>query len=487
MQRARIQYKNSILYAGLFFSGVLAAVSFDKPQYLFVFGIALLSLSYLVESLRGSYFKGGYLFGFGFFLTATWWLSVLEGYWYLPFLLSAYEAIFFAVPVYLSRRFFASKSDIRFYILFILISLFEFLRGYGRFGFPWMSGGFYLSETIFKKALYVYGIYAAGWIFYLMIAALASVLFSRKKITSFFIVFILLALLALPNAVNEPKFAEKITFQLLQDNILPSEKHHKDILQREKLISEHYSKLLEMASTDYDLIVFPESVHPGIYPWGVLSDSKVLNLSAGGSVVILGCESFENEKYYNSLVIFENKKPVYKYDKRFLVPFGEYLPYRDRLRWVPVVRDTTDFSFGKTQPVVVTSKAKLGLGICWESAIPGYGTEAALKGANLLVFSTNDNWFLHTNQSRAHWRHTKSQSDASGIPVLQCANAGITGFYFSGKERTLRVWQVDSLVGSVHLSRPDLRYLKAQKIIEKSFLFIFLAVVILASLNSRKF
>ncbi|MCX7999872.1 MAG: apolipoprotein N-acyltransferase [Leptospiraceae bacterium] len=355
----------------------------------------------------------------------------------------------------------------------------EVLRGAGRFGFPWMSAGFYLSGTIFRKSLFLYGIYGCSFLIYLLVGTITSSLVSDKKRSTFLTLAIILVLaLYLPSFLHSEKIHEIWKFSLLQDSLLPKEKHAEEPGLREKLMIEHFNLMLYKIPQETSVVVFPETSFPYVYPfedyWKNFLIGKTIEHK---SYFLLGVESIENDQYYNSVLVLSKEGILGKYDKKHLVPFGEYLPFRDSLRILPSVRDTKDFSFGKRDGLLDLNGLKIGIGICWESAVPGYGSDLARKGANILVFVTNDNWFMFTNQSEAHWRHTKAQSDCSGLPVVQSANAGITGYYVNGKERKLKTWIIDCLNVDLQPVKPNIKVLTFQNFFEKfsiAFSLIFL-------------
>jgi|GEM_PF-3813396 len=454
-----------------FLLGALTAASFEDPMYFPLYVISLIAFGIILDT--GYYeanFLKGYFFGFGFFLTAAWWLGFLKGLFFLPFLLAAFEALFFGLPAWLTNNDFLQKKSTRFYRFYLLIFIFEWLRGQGVFGFPWMSSGFYLQGTLFKDLLLLFGVYGCSFLIYFFVAAFLSFWSYRRAKDSVALLFLTAVLLLLPvtNFLQPEKISSKpLKVTLLQDNLLPEEKHEPDPDLRTKLILNNFLRLISLIPDKTDLIVFPETSFPYTFPFNHSWKDYFRTLSKQKNAVLLvGVQTFSGGRYYNSIVAFSSLGAFDRYDKRYLVPFGEYVPFRDWFRFFSIVSNSIDFSSGKKDPLIKIGDFKCGAGICWESAIPGYGRELALKGANLLVFVTNDNWFLFSNQSRSHWRHTKAQADASGLAVVQSANAGITGWYFNGKESVLVPWVVGALKAEVPLVEPVKGIIKLQKLFE---------------------
>lgn len=91
-----------------------------------------------------------------------------------------------------------------------------------------------------------------------------------------------------------------------------------------------------------------------------------------------------------------------RYDKRVLMPLGEYLPFA---RIYPSVRalspHTGNFDVGlRADPLMmpIEGKAKLSIMplICYEDLIPGLSRDAVLRGADVLLNLTNDAWYGET-------------------------------------------------------------------------------------------
>lgn len=404
---------------------------------------------------------------------------MLEGYCYLPLVLAAYEGVYFGLAVLLARKLSASDRT-KFYLLIPLsFALFEFLRGFGTFGFPWASTGFFLAGTGLRHNLMFYGVYGSGLLLSLLAGLLLAARENRKLTAA---VLMPLALLAVPLfLVPEAKVERNIKAAAAQDIILVEEKHSTEQATR-RMLEESFYHLYEKALKQKpELILLPETAFPEALNVSPAQQKFFRDSLLYDVLIVVGAERREDSRYYNSLYLFD-RTGVKTYDKRFLVPFGEFVPGRSYLDWIPEVANTSDFTPGKSPEVVETSLGIAGPGICWESALPFFGRAAALKGAQFLLFSTNDNWFLFSDQSMQHWRHTRAQADMSGLAVIQSANAGVTGVYFNGREKTLPVWSHDVLVAELPVVKPNRSVLEFAAVFETAaVLFSVLPLLVLFS------
>lgn len=94
------------------------------------------------------------------------------------------------------------------------------------------------------------------------------------------------------------------------------------------------------------------------------------------------------------------------YQKRQLVPFGEFVPGKERFPFLEALHVTrSDMKPGAdTQPLLNGGPGigKVGATICFESSYPRFLREQVARGAGLLVVSTDDAWFGRTAAARQH-------------------------------------------------------------------------------------
>ena len=137
-----------------------------------------------------------------------------------------------------------------------------------------------------------------------------------------------------------------------------------------------------------------------------------------------------------------------RYDKRVLVPFGEYMPLGDR---IPRLRELS-----ADPPLLsVGPLARLGALICYEDVIPGPARTAVAKGATLLVNLTNDAWYGDSAQPVQHqalavWRAVETRRD-----LVRATNTGLTSVLAATGEEVseLPTFTTATLTANTHLLR----------------------------------
>jgi apolipoprotein N-acyltransferase len=219
------------------------------------------------------------------------------------------------------------------------------------------------------------------------------------------------------------------------------------------LSMDRYSKLTQSLWGKYNIIIWPESSLP--LPLQ-MAESFIDNLDRqgkeSGSTLILGIPIEGNGGYYNTIVtVGQGKNQVYQ--KRHLVPFGEYIPFSrflsNALNFMNIPQ-AQSLSGKNEQPHFVIDDIKILPSICYEITFPSlirYGN----KSINMLLVVTNDAWFGHSNAQPQHLQMAAMRALEFGKPVLFVSNDGITAIINpDGRvETTIPQRQAKILVGSV--------------------------------------
>lgn len=202
-----------------------------------------------------------------------------------------------------------------------------------------------------------------------------------------------------------------------------------------------------------DLIIWPES--PMAIEYG--TDEAVtrdINQIATEykSYFIFSAIGRDGQKIFNSAqTVNPDGKALTRYDKRRLMPFGEYVPFRPLIGWLvpPMVGD---FNPGTTATVntlkllpresfVVNEKEtqgevalqrttnflRVGTFICYESAYPELVSDFVRQNAGLLVNISDDAWFGDSAGPRQHMDHVRMRAIENYRDILRVTNSGVTG------------------------------------------------------------
>lgn len=136
--------------------------------------------------------------------------------------------------------------------------------------------------------------------------------------------------------------------------------------------------------------------------------------------------------FYNSVYLLDAEGLQGRYDKRHLVPFGEYVPLSGVFAFLDTIaRNAGAFVRGEEIRLLDWGKERLGSAICFEITFPGDVAELVQAGATVLVTVTNDAWY---GDSWAPWQHLRAarfRAAESRRPLLRAAITGVTALVAS--------------------------------------------------------
>ncbi len=186
---------------------------------------------------------------------------------------------------------------------------------------------------------------------------------------------------------------------------------------------------LSAAAKNADLVVWPENAlpcwidEPECYAWLKAAAAR----PAGGSLV--GSVSKGDGRHVAAFLLDAKGEIKASYNKRQLVPFGEYVPLRGLLgRYIKPVAALGEFLPGApVQGLFKFRDFKIGAVICYESVFPYLFAGDARSGADMFVNITNDGWYLDTAAPYQHFLVNIFRAVENRRPVARAANNGISG------------------------------------------------------------
>lgn len=121
------------------------------------------------------------------------------------------------------------------------------------------------------------------------------------------------------------------------------------------------------------------------------------------------------------------------YVKRKLVPFGEYVPWRDFiLSILPALGEinmlSSDLLRGQEATVVETKTHGVDIGpiICFDSIYEETVRQTVAAGAEIISLSTNDSWFSDSAAVYMHNNQAKFRAIENGRYLVRSANTGVS-------------------------------------------------------------
>jgi apolipoprotein N-acyltransferase len=226
---------------------------------------------------------------------------------------------------------------------------------------------------------------------------------------------------------------------LVQANI--DQGHKWDEAYRQQTL-DRYSDLSAKAAQNVDLLVWPEAATPFLFEREPAYQGEVLQIAHDAqSPLLFGSPALRHERdgtpyLLNSAYLLTQSGTIAgRYDKRHLVPFGEYIPLRTLLFFLDkLVVGIGDFKTG-TGPLLLTlpkddslPPARFGVAICFEVIFPDEVRQMVKEGADFLVTITNDAWFGNSVAPYQHFGMVVLRAVENRTAFARAANTGISGF-----------------------------------------------------------
>jgi apolipoprotein N-acyltransferase len=186
----------------------------------------------------------------------------------------------------------------------------------------------------------------------------------------------------------------------------------------------------------YDLVVWPEGAVIGYQVGGADSDAlrQAIAETAPGASFVVGGRAYEAEGSYNSLFsLAPGGELLGRYDKHYLVPFGERWPLHDtlpglydavfRLFNLPPLAST---AAGQPPQPLPTALGAVSAFVCYESVFPQVQRAQVAAGARLLVLGTNDAWFARGAGAAQHFDMGRVRAIETRRWLVRAGNDGVT-------------------------------------------------------------
>jgi len=193
------------------------------------------------------------------------------------------------------------------------------------------------------------------------------------------------------------------------------------------------SRLSRTGSGRVDLVIWPEAAVPFYFEKDPFLTEEIYKLSTElGAPILFGAPG---QRVLKSGVAFTNsaflvasgRKLTGRYDKRNLVPFGEYVPLGQLLSFVPPVARGLAYAAltpGSGTELLRVRDARFGVLICYETIFGGLVRDASSQGADLLINVTNDAW-LGPAGARQHLAMARFAPIEARLPIVRVANRGV--------------------------------------------------------------
>ena len=392
-----------------------------------------------------------YAYFFGYFTVGLYWISIslsedwAQFFWLLPFSLIGIPFILSLImsPAFYLFWHFSGKTSTKLVGMISIFMMIELIRTYLLFQFSWNLLGYSLaSSSCFLVSASLWGVFGLTILSLLFGACPYLFLKRHTRSQGLFISIILLIIYGwgsfqLKN--HSPTFLP-LSMRLVQPNISQSLKwsptHAFYVLQ--KLLSLSVNSPRSPSPT---LVIWPESAIPFFLSEHKLHRERIVSSLPPQSLLVTGglrrelSSSLVPIRAWNSIFFLTLTGEIHTiYDKTHLVPFGEYIPFRNLFTLLPLKKLThgsLDFSKGEGNKTYTLPLSKNALSftlsplICYEISFPHQVTSHHQRPTWILNL-TNDAWFGKSSGPYQHLQMAQVRAAEEALPVIRVANTGIS-------------------------------------------------------------
>ena len=435
---------------------MLTSLSLPPLNYFFInfftFSLFFIFLTKKLNQHNNKFFcfVYGWLFGFGYFVTNLYWISISLTFdqnfkFLIPFtiiLIPSFLSIFYGLISYLFIILKPKKIVSSFFLFSLIFGILEFVRGSILTGFPWNLIAYSFSNQL--EFLSITSIIGSYWFNLFCISLFTSpavfVLKNKKLDAGVCILFLIAVILFfIHGSLNKEKF-DKIALKDYGFNIrvvssnISLDRFYKNI--NTSSVIKDLINISDPKDDEKTIFVWPEGILPNISQDNLIDYKSLFDEKfSKNHLLIIGTNRKSTskgvKKYYNSFSIYDNELNIINsYDKIKLVPFGEFLPFENILSKIGLKSLTNNyqsFSNGDKRDIIDLDQKNFSLKIlpliCYEIIYSGklfHKTDF-----DLIINISEDGWFGQSIGPNQHFVHSIFRAIESGKYVVRSANNGI--------------------------------------------------------------
>ena len=482
--------------------GILYFLSFPPFDFWYLIFPALYLFYYSLLTKEKS-FLSGFIFGcvaYGVILLGIQSIG-LEAWIPLTILMGSMYGLFAKLFSYLNV-----KSENNFYVLLSALAIFDLLRAYFPFGgFPWgfpstvLLTGPIDSPIFFGMHLYFknFGPTGSSLLIQSFPLIIALGVLSKNKQRNYFknyiifslIIFTIIIINLLVSDYQSTQIkSSELNITIVQGNSPCPGAKNRCSNERQRIYDSHLSQTQSLDGK-FDLVVWPESStgfnnDPGIHT-RVQNDISTEATRLDSYFLIGGDRPVENQ-YFENYGIFINKdgEIVDQYLKQHPVPFGEYIPFRKYLDWIPpLALVPRDMVRGDGQKIFMVNDTKISTVISFEGSFQRYIRNSVQEGAELVVILTNQASYGESGMSDQFILMSRANAISNERPIVHAAITGKSAFIdYNGKVISkTELFETETLTEKLEISKAETPYSKYGNYLNYIF------IVFGASVFARRF
>ena len=402
---------------------------------------------YRKKPYKKNLFTFGLLFGFGFYFSGISWitnsLTFDENFKILiPFaliLIPLFLSLFIALTILIIGPYL--KFNFPSIILFSgSLAFSDYLRAKLFTGFPWNLWAYStVKVNEILQILNIIGLYSYNLLL-ITVFALPTIFFFKISISKKVIYFTLISSIILglfifgnyeinKNKKKLGKINEKIFTKIISPNF--------DLKYglSERQIEERFKKVIKYSDPDKNketLFIWPEGVFSGYSYEEILIFKDMISKNFSKKhLIIFGVNKLDPKSgnFYNSMLVVNNNFDIVdSYNKRKLVPFGEFMPFENLLSSFGLKKITEghgSFIKGNKNNNLLVDKLNILPLICYEVIFTGLIQKSNID-TNLIINISEDGWFGKSIGPDQHFAKSIFRAIENDTFFLRSTNKGVS-------------------------------------------------------------
>lgn len=350
---------------------------------------------------------GSYVYGLGLLLPAQHWTGIYVGNF--PWIiLCSVQASFFVIPAFI----FAKSNRFKPYTFagsYVVVEL--LLRTIPFSGFGWSRLSYTQTQSPISIIYPLGGVVLVAWVLAFSVAI--------RRLSSLIVVLTLFSLAVIvPNQITN---SGKIKVALIQGGV---NKLGLDFNSKPREVFFRHLNQTNQLTELVDLIIWPENSVDIDINQNPDIKKQIVDMSVAKSAPILVGGVINSPSGLKNQSMLFNPYLSQIYTKRYLTPFGEYLPIRSiAMRFSPYANQINDFVAGERGKVFSSRSGSFQTLICYELINDKFRDEI---NSNLLVVQTNNATFGNTAQLDQELDIAKVRARESGRNIAYVSTTGVT-------------------------------------------------------------
>lgn len=314
-------------------------------------------------------------------------------------------------------------------------------RTHGTFAFAWLAlGNAGIDMGPLLRVAPLIGVYGISFLFALTAAALASM---RVRVMAWSVLPLVVFLL--PGIAPSSPTTSAVVLQPNLDEEAQWTTESATAMQQ-RLIA----RSLQAAEASHaPLIIWPESPGPLYYSTDPQFKAAAEGLAlAAHASFLFGTVGYtkDNAPLNSAMMLSPEGRPVDRYDKVNLVPFGEFVPplfsFVNR-----ITKEAGDFTSGTRVSPLPYGSRRLGTFICYESAFPNFVRQL---GGDALVNISNDGYFGRSYARAQHLSLVRMRAVENHRWIVRATNDGVSAVVDPSGRVTERLQPFVETAATVH-------------------------------------